>query len=182
MNMPAKPLLRVLDDSSSRVSEPQYILFNASGIPDKEILATAVVSSIKDEYPEGKIIVLSRNPEVWIHNPQVYRVYRLGVTPYFYEDYIKDKNSRIFWQDPYGADDAIHRRKNLIEVWCELCGVTWNRKDPRLYFTFREYEATRRMLAQKLPLSPRQQLCAASLQQPLPQPVTTPKQTLHENK
>lgn len=138
----------------------KYIVFNSTGIPDKEIAATAVVSSIKDTYPKEQIIVVSANPEIWLHNPDVFRVYRVGSTPYFYDDFIKDRDTRIFWQDPYSANSSIHRSKGLIEAWCDLCKVTWNNKEPLLYFTFREFEATERMMQQNIPLNLRQSLCA----------------------
>lgn len=141
----------------------KYIVFNSTGNPDKEISATAVVSSIKDTYPKELIIVISANPEIWLHNPNVFRVYRIGNTPYFYDDFIKEKDTRIFWQDPYSTDSAIHRSKSLIEAWCDLCKIQWNKKEPLLYFTFRELEATERMLQQNIQLNLRQSLCASYL-------------------
>lgn len=144
----------------SKDKSSEYLIFNSTGVPDKEIAAVAVVSSLKEVYTKEKIIVISTNPEVWLHNPDVYRVYRIGTTPYFYEDYVRGKSSKIFWQDPFSTNDFIHKKKNLIEAWCELCKVKWNKKEPKLYFTFREFEATKRMMEQNIALNLRQSLCA----------------------
>jgi hypothetical protein len=151
---------KIMQNSTDKT---KYIVFNSTGVTEKEIAATAVVSSIKSAYPDRKIIVVSKNPEVWLHNPDVYRIYRVGNTPYFFEDFIENKKTMIFWQDPFATDDHIHKRKNLIEIWCDLCKVSWNRKEPCLYFTFREFEATERMMRQNLKLNLRQSLCAISI-------------------
>jgi len=73
---------------------------------------------------------------------------------------IKGKDSKIFWQDPFNANDAIHRHDSLSKVWSDLCKVPCKETLPKMHFTFREFEATERMLAQKIPLNLRQGLCA----------------------
>jgi len=124
----------------------KYIIFNASGPLDKNIAATAVVSSIKKGYPEHKIVVISEFSDVWLHNPDVYRVYQLGRISYFYDDFVKEKDTIFMWQDPYNSSDFLNKKKHLIEAWCDLCGVPCTEKSPKLYFTHREKEATMRMM------------------------------------
>ncbi len=138
----------------------KFIIFNSMGEPDKELVATAVVNNIKRKYPKDSIVVVSNHPEIWLHNPDIFRVYKAGSIPYFFEDFIKGKDSKIFWQDPFNANDAIHRHDSLSKVWSDLCKVPCKETLPKMHFTFREFEATERMLAQKIPLNLRQGLCA----------------------
>jgi hypothetical protein len=149
--------------AESEQKNEEYLVFNSTGNVEKEIAATAVVSSLKEAYLGRKIIVISSNPEVWFHNPDVFRVYRIGAHPYFFEDFIKDRETKIFWQDPFATNDAIHKKKGIAEIWCDLCKIKWNKKEPKLYFTFREFEATERMVALNIKLNLRQSLCAAAL-------------------
>lgn len=138
----------------------RLIIFNSTGAPEKELVATAVVSNIKRKYPKDSIIVISNHLEVWLHNPDIFRVYKAGNTPYFFEDFIKGKDSKIFWQDPFNTNDGIYRKDALVKVWSDLCKVPCKETLPKMHFTFREFEATERMLAQGITLNLRQQLCA----------------------
>jgi len=124
----------------------KYIIFNSIGSLEKDLIGTAVVHSIKLQYPNHSIVVVSNNPDVWLHNPNVYRVYRVGNLAYFYDDYVNGKESMILWQDPYSTDDYLQRRKHIIEIWCELCGVTFRKTKPQLFFTQREQEVTKKIL------------------------------------
>lgn len=136
-----------------------YIVFNSIGTAEKDLMATAVVARLKKAYPLRGIIVMSNNPEIWLHNPDVYRVYKLGATPYFYEDYILGKDTWVYWQDPYNTSEYIlgltkDKPRHLIDIWSELCGLSISLRDassgdeytPRLFFTYREVEATTRMM------------------------------------
>jgi hypothetical protein len=58
------------------------------------------------------------------------------------KDYIKDKNSLIFVQEPYLTTTHINKHKHLIESWCDLCDVKYNHEQPELFFNFRQYETT----------------------------------------
>ena len=60
--------------------------------------------SIRSAYPDYKVVVVTAWPEDFLNNPDIYRVYKFGSIPYFYEDYIKDKNTKIFRLEPYQAE------------------------------------------------------------------------------
>jgi len=106
----------------------------------KNILATAVVSSLKDSDPERKIIIVTAWPQVWFNNPTIDRVYVIGQTANFYKDFIYKKDVKIFRQEPYHTEDYILRKNHLIESWCNLIGVKWNNTSPKLYFSPLELE------------------------------------------
>jgi hypothetical protein len=113
----------------------EFIVFSVSGGIGKNVIATSVARAINEQYPDRKIIILTAHPDIWINNPRIFKVIQFGQTAYFYDDYIKDKNTLIFTHDPYGSTDAIYRTKPLSQVWCELCGVEWKGEKPELYFT-----------------------------------------------
>lgn len=118
-----------------------FFIFNIPGGAGKNVLATAVVRAIKKAHPEMNIIVVTAFRDVWLCNPDVYRIYLAGYTPNFYQDYIKDKkNVKICCIDPYFTNDYILKKKHLIEIWCDLAGVPYNNEKPQLYFNQREVE------------------------------------------
>jgi ADP-heptose:LPS heptosyltransferase len=117
----------------------KYAIFHIDGGCGKCILATSVIKSIKVAYPDHKLIVISSYPEVFIHNPLIYRTYRVGNTPYFYENYIKNKNSKIFKLDPYHAESFINKEKHLIEIWCDLYNIPYVDSSPVIFLTQREF-------------------------------------------
>jgi len=116
----------------------KFVIFHIDGGAGKSVAATAVCTSIKKAYPDHKLVVVSAWPEVFLHNPEIYRIYKMGNHAYFYEDYIKNKDSIILRSEPYHAEDFIHRKKHLIEIWCDIFKIPCISKQPRLFLTQRE--------------------------------------------
>lgn len=129
-----------------------YIVFECAGDLSKNLIATSVVSSIKKAHPERKIVVVTHFPEAWLHNPHVYRLYPYGRLSYFYDDFIKDKDTLIFRHDPLGAEDFIYGRKSIVEAWCDMCKAQYDGSVPSLYFTWREKEAVGKLTTSNKPL------------------------------
>lgn len=122
----------------------EFLVLVVNGGAGKNILATAVIKAIKRDSPEIKIIIITGYKDVWVHNPNVYRIYQQGQIQYFYSDYIKDKKVRIVTIEPYTTQDYILRNKHLIEIWCDLAGVKYNNEQPELFFNNREVEYVKR--------------------------------------
>ena len=99
----------------------KIVLFVEGGI-GKNIMATAVVRAIKKQYPEKKIIVVAGCVDVFLHNPNVHRVYNFQNPLYFFEDNV-DPHTMIFRTEPYMHPDYIGKKKHLVECWCEMFGV-----------------------------------------------------------
>lgn len=119
----------------------KYIIFECVGEPAKDIMGTAVAASLKLAHPERDIVVVSAHPDIWLHNPSIYRVYRLGAMAYFYDDFVKNQDTIIFRHDPYATTDFAYGRKHIIDIWCDLCKVPRAGTMPSLHFTWREKEA-----------------------------------------
>lgn len=116
----------------------KYVIFHIDGGCGKNIVATSVVKSIKAAYPEHKLVVVTAYPEVFIHNPHVYRVYKFGVLSYFYDDYINGKDSVILRMEPYHSGDLLYRKKSLSEIWCDVFNIPCVDTTPNIYLTERE--------------------------------------------
>lgn len=116
----------------------KYVIFHIDGGCGKNIVATAVVKSIKAKYPEHKLIVVCAWPEVFIHNPNIHRVYKFGNIPYFYDDYINNRDSVILRMEPYHSGDLLYKKKSLAEIWCDVLNVPCVDKKPEIFLTERE--------------------------------------------
>lgn len=116
----------------------KYCIFQIEGGIGKHIAATAVARCIKNNHPDRELIVVCAYPSPFINLDFVDRVYKTGITPYFYQDYILGKDTLLFKHEPYFTTDHIHKRKSLIENWCELYGLTYNGEKPQLVFNLRE--------------------------------------------
>jgi len=111
-----------------------YNIYHVEGGAGKNIIGTAVVRNIAKQCPENKTIVVASYPEVFVHNPSIYRLFKVGNVPYFYEDYIKNKNSKVFKLDPYNSSSVINRTEHLSDAWCNLFDMKLDKTTPELFF------------------------------------------------
>lgn len=123
--------LTVLADKSNNSNK--YVVWHIEGGLGKNVAATALISAVQSKYKDRKLVLVVSYPEVFLNHPDIYRVYRVGMTSYFYDDYIKDKDTIVFRQEPYFQSDHIMRKKHLIENWCDLLGIHYVKQRPALY-------------------------------------------------
>lgn len=112
----------------------RYIVWHIEGGLGKNVAATALIESLQNKYTDRKIIIVASYPDVFINHPIVYRVYKVGNTQYFYDDFIKDKDTIVFKHEPYFETNHIMKRKHLIENWCNLLGIEYTNQYPVLNF------------------------------------------------
>jgi hypothetical protein len=112
-----------------------YSILHIEGGIGKNILATAVISSLKSSDPERNIIVVTAWPQVWFNNPNVYQIYPIGQAANFYKNFVKDKDTKIFRIDPYHTEDYILNKRHLIDIWCDLVGAKNDGIGPKLFFS-----------------------------------------------
>lgn len=113
-------------------------IFHIEGGLGKHIAATAVARAIKKNHPDRNLIVVCAYPEVFINLNFVSKVFRHGNTPYFYQDYIKDKDFLIFKHEPYFTTEHIKKELPLIENWCKLYNLEYSGELPEINFNFRQ--------------------------------------------
>jgi len=128
----------------------KFAVFNPEGGLGKIIASTAVATAIKNTYPDRKLVIVTPWPAPYLNNPDIYRVYLNGSTPYFYEDYVKDKDTIFFKGEPYFSTQHILRKQHVIKSWCELFKLEYNNEMPQLFFNPREIiEASNRYKSTK---------------------------------
>jgi len=118
----------------------KYSIFHLEGGLGKHVLSTAVAKCIKNNHPDRELIIVCAYPEIFLNLDFVDRVYRIGITPYFYDDYIKNKDSLIFKHEPYFTTDHIQKKLPLIMNWCKLFGLEYNNEMPILSFNLRQQQ------------------------------------------
>jgi hypothetical protein len=123
--------LTVLEDRSS--DSNKYVIWHIEGGLGKNIAATAIIKDVKERYADRKLIMVVSYPEIFLNNPNIHRVYRVGMTSYFYDDYIKDKDTIVFRHEPYFQSDHILKKKHLIHNWCDLMDVEYKDQLPQLH-------------------------------------------------
>jgi hypothetical protein len=114
------------------------IIFQIDGGIGKSIMATAVCEAIKKQYPKDNLIVISAYPEVFICNPNVDKCLSHNNLNYFYQDFIEGKKVKAFLHNPYMETSHIQQECHLIQTWCEMFGVKYNREMPKIYLSNRE--------------------------------------------
>jgi hypothetical protein len=130
----------------------KYSIFHIQGGIGKHVAATAVAKTIKNNHPDRKLIVVCAYPDLFINLPFVDRVYQLGATQYFYQEYIQDKDSILFYHEPYFTTNHIHKKKPLIPNWCELYGLNYSGETPELKFNKLQYDVSKQHWQRKKPI------------------------------
>jgi hypothetical protein len=125
------------------MSEKKYCVFQVAGGLGKNIAATAVAQVIKRTYPERELICLVSWPELWAALPFVHRVFPLGNTQYFYEEYVDGKDSLFFLQEPYFTTTHINKTHRLVESWCLTYGLEYKGEQPMLKINVEQKKAIR---------------------------------------
>lgn len=119
---------------NKELKEDTYSIFHVEGGIGKNIIATNIAKGIKDKYPERNLVIVSPYPEIFLNNPNIYRCYKMGMCPFFYDDFIKNKDSKIFKHEPYNCDSVILRSQSLINAWKGLFNLTIEDSNPELFF------------------------------------------------
>ena len=128
----------------------KYSIFQIQGGLGKHIAATAVAQVIKRTHPDRELIVVCAWPELWANLPFVYRVFPLGNTSYFHDEYIDGKDSLIFANEPYFTTSHINKTHKLVESWCMMYGLDYQGEQPKLKINIEQKKAIRNFYEPKL--------------------------------
>ena len=112
------------------LEKEKFLIWHIEGGLGKNVAATSLIPFLYQKYEDRKIIIVASYPEIFLNIPLVYRVYRVGMTSYFWENYINGKDTLIFRQEPYFQSDHITRKKHLIYNWADLLGLDIRGHDP----------------------------------------------------
>jgi hypothetical protein len=121
----------------------KYSIFHLQGGIGKHVAATAVARAIKNNNLDRKLIVVCAYPDIFVNLNFVDRVYTLGNTQYFYQNYVQGKDSILFHHEPYYTTNHIHKKKRLIENWCEMYGLKYNNEKPSIKFNKLQFDVSK---------------------------------------
>jgi hypothetical protein len=130
----------------------KYSIFHVHGGLGKHIVATAVARCIKNNHPDRKLVVVCVYQDIFINLDFVDRVYQLGNTSYFYQNYIEDKDSLIFHNEPYFTTDHIHKKLPLVQTWCKMYQLEYNGEKPEVVFNALQKKISKDVWVKKKPL------------------------------
>ena len=114
------------------MSDRKYSIVQISGGLGKHIALTAGLQAVKNNYPDREIVALVAWPELFANLPFVHRVFPLGHTQYFYDEYIEGKDSLIFAQEVYFTTTHIRKLRPMIESWCGMYDLNYSGETPVL--------------------------------------------------
>lgn len=132
----------MLDIEKLKSADIKNIIFVVDGGIGKAICATAVVKRVAEEFPDKRIIVMTGYPDIFMYNPNVYKVFNFGNPLYFYDDYV-NKESFVIRVEPYTDYGYMSEEEHIITAWCRMIGI--ERKDavPEMFFLDNELEAAK---------------------------------------
>lgn len=122
----------------------KYSIFHVQGGLGKHVAATAVAKAIKNNHPDRRLIVVCAYPDVFTNLDFVDRVYTIGATSYFYQNYVQGKDSILFHHEPYLNTDHIHKRLPLTQTWCKMYGLAYNGEGPTVKFNKLQFDLSKR--------------------------------------
>ena len=114
------------------------IILQINGGIGKVIASTAICVSIKEKYPDAKLIVVSAYPEVFLGNKNVDRAFAFGQQAYFYQEYVENQEVLILAQEPYLETNHIKSKEHLVETWCNMYNLPLVQKHGELFLNQRE--------------------------------------------
>lgn len=131
-NSEISPVLVSVSQNKDR-NMNKFLVWHIEGGLGKNVAATALLPTLVKKYKDRKIIIVASYPEVFLNNPHIERVYRVGLTPYFYEDYILGKDTLVFRHEPYFQTGHILKQKHLVQNWAELLGIEYTKQLPEIH-------------------------------------------------
>ena len=130
-------------------NQDKYLIWHVQGGLGKNVAATALCKSIKEQYKDRKFILVCSWPEVFLNNPYIDKVYNLGNLSHFYEKYIENKDVLVFKHEPYDQTGHITKQKHLIENWCDILGIKYNSQTPKLHINYAQKNVIHKWARQK---------------------------------
>jgi len=117
-------------------------IFHIDGGLGKHIVATAIAEVIKKANPKAKLYIICAYPDVFKHNPFVYKTIKIGEHGNFYENVVKGNENliKIYYADPYTHSDFILKQDHLLNIWANQYGLTYKGERPNIYLTKSELE------------------------------------------
>lgn len=132
----------MIDKNLIQSDKIKNIVFVSEGGIGKVITSTAIVKRLKEEFPTKRLIVITGYPDIFLHNPHVYRVFRFDNPLHFYDDYVTPE-SYVIKVEPYVVYEYLFNHEHLIDTWFKEIGIERKGAMPEMFFPENEIEAGR---------------------------------------
>lgn len=116
-------------------------VFQINGGIGKHIAFTSFIRWFNEKYPKSKITIVSAYPEIFEHNPRIYRNLPMQQA-YLFEDYIKGRdyrNGEVYQQYEFYREK---NKRNICEMWPKAYGFKSYDKNPKTEIFLTEGENT----------------------------------------
>lgn len=133
----------------NQIKRTENIVLISNGGIGRNIMFTAVVRDLKKAFPDKKLIVIASFPNMFMYNPNVYKVYNMANPNYFYEDYLKEGKATVIDIEPYRHIDYLTKKKHFVECACDLLGIKCTSIIPDLHFVRNEFVLAQDFLTEK---------------------------------
>ena len=114
--------------------QKKYSLFHVQGGFGKHVASTAVAKCIKNNFPSRELIVCGVWTEIFQNLPFIDRVYNLGNTSYYYQNYVEDMDSLVFANEPYFTTDHVNKKLPLVQSWCKMYNLEYHGEMPQIKY------------------------------------------------
>jgi len=114
----------------------KYVIWEVKGGLGKNVAATSLIKPLSEKYPDRDLILVASYPEIFLNFKEIKRVYSMDKLNYFYEDYIKNKDTLIFKSEPYEQTNHILKKQSIIKSWCDILGLKPNNQLPVINFNY----------------------------------------------
>ncbi len=128
------------------------IIFQVRGGIGKTIMSTAVISTIKKQNPEYNIIAVSEFPQIYQNNPDVFDIFNYNNFNQLYNKHCRNQEFKVYMLEPYEHSDFINQKRDLFDVWSELCNVKYNNEWPSFYLSQDEVENYSKLFPSNKPI------------------------------
>lgn len=98
-------------------------------------MGTAMVKVIRKRYKNAHIVVVTAYPDVFLNNPHINECFKVEQMGGAYLKYIKDKDCKLFLEDPYRNHSFLTEKEHLFKTWCKIYNLHYNNEQPELYLT-----------------------------------------------
>jgi uncharacterized phage-like protein YoqJ len=136
----------VLNEKETRKNVDKYLIWHIQGGLGKNVAATSILPHLKEKYNDRKLIVVAAWPEIFLNNLLIDRLYAMGSTSHFYDDYINNKDTIMFRHEAYNQTAHINKSQHLIHNWCDLMELEYSEEkyNPMIVLNYAQQQLPQR--------------------------------------
>lgn len=124
----------------NKSGDDKFLIWHVQGGLGKNVAATSLIPDLKKRYSDRKLVMVVSWPEVFFNHPSIDRLFHMGHTPHFYEDYIDGKDTIVFQHEAYNQTAHVHKSQHLINNWCDLMDLEYTGQTPKVVLNYAQQQ------------------------------------------